>query len=267
LKVIKKGENMGKWLSLMLVLLLVPSVVAVSVDEFEREAGTPPDSLFYKIDRIFERVQLLFSRSDLGKAETRLGFARERLAEFKVMLDKGRTEQAEIALEEYLLNIKYARDFSFNTGQDFKDAFDSEAKVNVEFLDSLEVPEEFVEAVEEAAKASKVVRSRVKIDSPFLDTEIPDSPFLSDAVRQKLMEAQEEEAEPEVVEEAAPELEEVINETEGIDNTTDDEETEAVNITDLEPVPEPEPEPEEEEYDPSSDTLGVKDPSPIPGYH
>jgi len=255
---------MGKWLSLMLVLLLVPSTVAVSVEEFEREAGTPPDSLFYKIDRIFERVQLLFSRGDLGKAETRLGFARERLAEFKVMLDKGRTEEAEIALEEYLLNIKYARDFSFNTGQDFKDAFDSEAGVNAEFLDSLEVPDEFVEAVEEAVKASKVVRAKAKIDSPLLDTEIPDSPFLSDAVRQKLLEAQEEEAEPEVVEETEPEVvEEATNETEVVDNTTEDEGTDAVDITDLEPVPEP----EEEEYDSSSDTLGVNDPNPIPGYH
>jgi hypothetical protein len=272
-------ENMKKLVSVLLILLVLPGAVALSAGDLSKEAGTPPDSFFYKIDRIIEKVQLALARGEESVAEVRLDLARERLGEFKVMLDKGHAEEAEIALEEYLLNIKYARDFSLRGGQDFKDLFDSTAGVNIDFLDILgeDLPEEFEAGVTEAMKASKVIRAKLNVDdsSPFKPSQ--DTSGMSDAVKALLAEAEASANNEEVVEETveAAETEESAegtNMSDAVKALLDSEEEEIPEPepeVEEEPEPEPEPEPEEEEETDTgaSDTLGYVNPNPQPGYH
>ena len=279
------GEKMGKWLSLMLVVLLIPGVMAVSLDDLKKEAGTPPDSFFYKLDRLFEKVQLLLSRSEEAKAETRLELARERLGEFKVMLDKGRVEQAEIAIEEYLLNIVYARDFSFRSDE-FKEKFSSEASINADFLRSIreDVSEDFEDEIKDALKSTKIIEVNIRGDSPFFDIPIT-SPGMSDAVKKLLesseqtpeVEVESEGSEEEAVEENVVEKEQSDEPTLGLSNAVkqmlegggeESDTEEPLAEPEPEPQPEPEPEPEPEpQPEPEDNTVGYVDPSPRPGYH
>ncbi len=69
--------------------------------EVEEEAGIPPDSIIYGLDRAFERISLALTFDRAKKAEKRLKIASERIAELKVMVKKGKPEFAEKLAKEH----------------------------------------------------------------------------------------------------------------------------------------------------------------------
>jgi hypothetical protein len=83
---------------------------AVSQTTFKEEAGITPDSIFYPVDKFLDEVKVILSFSDGSKVEALLDIATERLGESEVMIEEGKTVEAQEALETYENAITEAGD-------------------------------------------------------------------------------------------------------------------------------------------------------------
>ena len=77
---------------------------------FKDNAGITPDSLLYTIDQAVDKLRELLASGDEKRVEVIAQVAQERLGESEVMAEKGETELAKKALEEYNDKITEAAD-------------------------------------------------------------------------------------------------------------------------------------------------------------
>lgn len=83
---------------LLLLVSLIPSLLA---EEELPDPGITPDSWLYGLDRAFERISLALTSDKAAKAEKRLQIASERIAELRVMVQRGKPEFIESLKQDY----------------------------------------------------------------------------------------------------------------------------------------------------------------------
>lgn len=146
-----------KKISLILASLVLALFLGVGVLAQETELPSPgltPDSPFYFLERFFEGVGTFFTFGDLKKAERYATLAAERVAEAQAVVEKGKPEAAEKALERYedqlgkaLAKAETAR----AKGQNIEEVTEIVATATSKHLTVLEG---VLEKVPEAAKAA-----------------------------------------------------------------------------------------------------------------
>jgi hypothetical protein len=121
---------------------------------FKEDAGITPDSLLYTIDQAVDNLRILIAASDEKEAAVIADIAQERLGESEVMAEKGETELAEKALEEYNDKITEAVDklqsVVNNSEATSEDKFDEKLEQNIANLEK---------AIQEVQEKSLVVLS------------------------------------------------------------------------------------------------------------
>jgi len=97
-----------KTTSLLITLVFLLSLGAgVLAQEVELpDPGLTPDSPFYFLETIAERIGTFFTFGDLKKAERHALLATERLAEAQAVVEKGKPEFVEKALERYRIQLQ-----------------------------------------------------------------------------------------------------------------------------------------------------------------
>lgn len=152
------------------ILLLTASLVlalSLGAGAFAQEAELPdpgltPDSPFYFLEIITEGIGTFFTFGDLKKAERYSALASERVAEAQAVVDKGKPEAAEKALQRYedQLNRALSRAESARVkGQSVEGISEKVAEVTGKHLEVLEgvlekVPEAAKTAIEKAKEVS-----------------------------------------------------------------------------------------------------------------
>mgnify|MGYP001577225911 CR=1 FL=1 len=82
---------------ILMILILMPVIFAQTEDQAVQQiAGISPDSFFYFLDISFDNLGVSFA-SGITREKIRLRIADERLAEYKVMINKNNINAAEIA--------------------------------------------------------------------------------------------------------------------------------------------------------------------------
>lgn len=101
---------MGKISLILASLVLIGFAGGVLAQETELpDPGLTPDHPLYFLERIFEDIGLFFTIGDLKKAERLAKLAQERMAEAKVMAEKGKPEFVQKALARYEEHLEKAR--------------------------------------------------------------------------------------------------------------------------------------------------------------
>ena len=95
---------MKKIITILMMLLLLP-VAFAQEDITKNVAGIAPDHPLYFLDEMFDKIKVSFARTEVKKAEIRLEIAEERLAEYKILVDKNKMESAEKAMRNHELEI------------------------------------------------------------------------------------------------------------------------------------------------------------------
>lgn len=146
------------------VFLVLGGIVFAQETELP-DPGLTPDSPLYFLETIAEEIVAFFTFGDLKKAEMYAALAVERLAEAKAVVEKGKPESAEKALERYedYSDKSMARaEKAMNKGKDFETVMDFMAEtgeampVHLEVLTEVyeQVPDQAKTAIENAMKAS-----------------------------------------------------------------------------------------------------------------
>jgi sugar-specific transcriptional regulator TrmB len=91
-----------------LSLLIVPSI-ALAADSYFVRPGILPDSAIYFLDRFSEEVRYFFTFGKVNKADYKIRQAEERLAELKIVYEKGVREKTEELLTDYKNEITAAQ--------------------------------------------------------------------------------------------------------------------------------------------------------------
>ncbi len=145
-------------------LLLVELVFGVVPVKAQTEAELPPAGLtpaspFYFIERFFEGVGTFFTFGDVNKAERYAKLAAERIAEAKAVVDKGKPEAAEIALNRYQDQLEKALTKAEQAQVKGKSVTEVTEIVSQTTAKHLAVLEEVLERVPEQAKLA-ILRAR-----------------------------------------------------------------------------------------------------------
>jgi len=141
-----------------LITLLFLSSLGTGVLAQETELPSPgltPDSPFYFLETIAEGIGTFFTFGDLKKAERYTVLAAERLAEAQAVVEKGKSEFAEKALERYedQLNKSVAMaEKAMTKAKDAEKAMEVLAKVGKTTYIHLDILAEVYEKVSEEAK-------------------------------------------------------------------------------------------------------------------
>jgi len=94
-----------KTILLIMILLAMPIAIAQEEELLARQAGMTPDNLFYGISVALERLSLVF-KAGKNKALARVELVNERLAEAKLMADKGKDIETQKALIEHQKDLE-----------------------------------------------------------------------------------------------------------------------------------------------------------------
>jgi len=92
---------MKKIISILLILLIIPIVVAQDEEITEENVGTLPDSNFYGLKMFSERLSLALTFNKQKKQEKQLLQAKHRLVEMELMIEKNKLQYAEKAQQHY----------------------------------------------------------------------------------------------------------------------------------------------------------------------
>ena len=143
-----------------LLFLLLSFGIGISAQEDGLPSpGLTPDSPFYFLERISEGIGTFFTFGDLKKAERYAALAAERVAEAKAVVEKGRPEAAQIALERYEYQLERALAKAVVAkakGKSISEVTDIIAQATAKHLTVLE---EVLERVPEQAKPA-ILRAR-----------------------------------------------------------------------------------------------------------
>ncbi|MBN1792505.1 hypothetical protein JW826_02365 [Candidatus Woesearchaeota archaeon] len=85
--------------------------------EDEVDPGVTPDSPLYGIENAWDRMRLAFTFNKEKKAQKALMIAEERLAEFRVMAEKGKADKAEKARARYELFLQRSQEAAEDIGR------------------------------------------------------------------------------------------------------------------------------------------------------
>ncbi|MBL7084205.1 MAG: hypothetical protein ISS41_11350 [Candidatus Aminicenantes bacterium] len=119
------------------------------------DPGLTPDSPFYFLETITEEIVTFFTFGDLKKAERYAVLAAERLAEAQAVIEKGKPESVEKALERYRMQLNRSMtraEKAMNKGKNFEEVMEVIAKAGKTTSVHLEVLAEVYEKVPEQAK-------------------------------------------------------------------------------------------------------------------
>jgi tetratricopeptide (TPR) repeat protein len=161
-------------------LVLVGFAGGVLAQETELPGpGLTPDSPFYFLESFFEGVGTFFTFGDVAKAERYAKLAAERIAEAKAVIDKGKPEFAQRALERYEGHLNKAlirAEKAKNKGLEIEEVTDKVAEATGKHILVLEkvlekVPEEAKEGIK---KAKEVCMTGQKNALRFLARENPE---------------------------------------------------------------------------------------------
>jgi len=92
---------MKKLISILIILLMIPIVVAQDEEITEENVGTLPDSPWYGFKMFRERFSLAFTFNQEAKTEKRLQQAQRRLQEMQIMIEQKKLAYAEKAQNRY----------------------------------------------------------------------------------------------------------------------------------------------------------------------
>jgi hypothetical protein len=91
-----------------LIIAIVIALSAATGGVVYAADGAAPGDLLYGLDRALEQLQLSFTDQPEAELALRLRLAEERLQEARELLQRGKTEQVEELLHEYVATIRWA---------------------------------------------------------------------------------------------------------------------------------------------------------------
>ena len=115
-------------------------------------AGITPDNPFYFLKTWKEEIQTFFTFGEEGKAKQFLHLSEVRLAEYKKMVDKGKTEIAQKTLNKYEKQLGHALEKADEAQEKGKDVGKLKETISERILKHQEVLEGVLEKVPEQAK-------------------------------------------------------------------------------------------------------------------
>jgi tetratricopeptide (TPR) repeat protein len=95
-------------LTLLMTFFVSGAIVYAQAEEELPSPGLTPDNPFYFLKIFIEDIGTFFTFSDIAKAERYTYLAQKRIAEAKAMIDKGKPEKVEKALERYQSQLEKA---------------------------------------------------------------------------------------------------------------------------------------------------------------
>lgn len=154
---------MNKIIILIVIFSFAFGVAVFAQTSDSPSAGILPDSPFYFLKNWKEQIQTFFTFGAENKAKQFLHLADVRLAEYKKMIEKGKTEIAQKTLEKYEKQLNRALEIADETkgkGKDvetLKEAIGEKILKHQKVLEGVleKVPEQAKEGIEKAIEASQ----------------------------------------------------------------------------------------------------------------
>lgn len=149
--------------SIIMMILIVPTVLAQS--NIENVAGITPDNAFYGLDKWWDNMRINFA-SGLNKEKIKLEVAEERLAEYKIMIDKNKPNEAVLA-EVERSNMINSVDTTNLIAED-KLTVQENIQKHIMTLERVRelVPEQAQKGIDNAIESSSKVFDKVEEDIP-----------------------------------------------------------------------------------------------------
>ena len=148
----KKTKNhkfMNKTISNIIIGLMLLGGVAFAKSAALPSAGITPGSPFFFLERLFENIETFFTFGEANKAQRFITLAEERLAEVKVLAERGDNDNVERASELYEKQFTEAKEKAKRSGDE-----NALARVTEATSKHFTVLEEVIERVPEQAKIS-----------------------------------------------------------------------------------------------------------------
>jgi hypothetical protein len=150
--VVKYKKTMKKLLfSLVILSFLISGFVLAQQNELP-SAGITPDSPFYFLKTWKETIQTFFTFGAENKAEQYMHLANVRLAEYQKMIENGKTDIAQKTLNKYQKQLDQATQIIQNLQEKGNDVGEISQKAQDAVLKHIEVLQENLQNVPEAAK-------------------------------------------------------------------------------------------------------------------
>ena len=132
--------------------------------------GLTPDSPFYFLKAWKESIQMFFTFGEENKARQFLHLSEVRLAEYKKMIEKGKTEIAQKILEKYEEKLGHALEKADQAQEKGKDVEKLKEAISEKILKHQEVLEGVLEKVPEEAK--KGIENAIEMSSKGFENAI-----------------------------------------------------------------------------------------------